>query len=114
MGKHTEKINKLAEKKKTGKIAGYLNDKDLETRIDAIRALGRCGGEEAINRLMTQMASHNPQERIEVAKALGECGPDAAFYQLSHYAAQETDAAVKEAMKEAMGKIHKRTNEKDV
>ncbi len=111
MGRHTDKINKLAEKKKAGKIVGYLNDKDPETRIDAIRALGKCGGEEAINHLITQMTAREPTERIEVAKALGECGPDAAFYHMSHSLEHETDPAVKEAMKEAMGRIHQRTKE---
>ena len=113
MGKHTVKINRLAEKKKTEKILKYMKDKDEETRIDAIRALGECGGEEAFNHLVMQLSSQISRERMEAAKALGKCGPDAAFYQLSHYADMETDASVKEAMKDAMGQIHKRTKGRD-
>ncbi len=113
MGKHTDRIHALETKKKTDKIAGYLKDKDLETRLDAISALGRCGGEEAINQLTTHLTAPDPREREAVARALGECGPDAAFYQLSHYFGLETDPGAKAAMKEAMGKIHRRINEKD-
>ena len=108
MGKNTERINKLADKKKADKIVAFLKSKDKETRLDAIRALGKCGGAEAINALTTNIITPDEEEKIEVIKALGVCGKDASFYLLSHYAAKETNPIVKDVMREAMGQIRGR------
>ena len=95
MGKNTEKINKLADKKKAAKLVAFLKSKDKETRLDAIRALGKCGGEEAINALTTNIITPDEEEKIEVIKALGVCGKDASFYLLSHYATKKTNYLLK-------------------
>ena len=88
MGKHADKLNKLAEKNKADKIISYLNSRDKETRIDAMRALGQCGGEEAVNHLTTLLITPDPDERAEVVRALGSCGTSATFSFLSHYASK--------------------------
>lgn len=106
MGKYAEKFNHYAEKKKAAKLVAHLKDRDKETRFDAIRALGRCGGEDAVNHLTTMLITPDADERAEVVRALGNCGTSATFSHLRYYIDRESDPTVRAAMQEALGKLH--------
>ena len=107
MGNHIEKINHYAEKGKANKILSYLKSKDQETRLAAIKALGRCSNsEEAFNQLTPMMTSTSDKtERMAVYSALGDLGKEQSFYHMSHYMSKETDPEILETMRKAMSKI---------
>lgn len=107
MGNNIEKINHYAEKGKAGKILPYLKSKDQETRLAAIRALGRCeSNEDAFNHLTSMMTSTTDKaELMAVYSALGDLGKEQSFYHMSHYISKETDPEIIETMRKAMAKI---------
>jgi len=104
-GISVEKINQLAQKKKTAKIIPHTKAKDPSIRMAAIRALGTSGGDEAFNKLTQFLNSTNAQERAAAAEALGTLGRSQARSFLSYYIDRETDSNVVRSMKMAMGKL---------
>lgn len=107
MGNNVEKINNYAQKGKAGKILPYLKSKDKETRMAAIRALGKCDkDEDAYNNLTSLMNTvSDKQELIAVYESLGELGKEQSFYHMSHYIGKETDPDIIAAMRKAMAQI---------
>lgn len=107
MGNNIDKINHYAEKGKATKILPYLKSKDKDTRIAAIKGLGRCDrSEEAFNHLTSLMTMVTDKaEMIAVYEALGNLGKEQSFYHMSHYINKETDPDIIEAMRKAMAKI---------
>lgn len=101
----TEKIAKLAEKKQTEKIAKYLNDKDKEVVLAAIRGLGDAGGESGYNALVALL--HNPDASIRqaTATALGKTGFAQSRTHLSYQLKSETDPAVQASIRSALDSL---------
>ncbi len=113
MGSKRAKFEKLAAKRKISGIAKFLKSKDVETRLDAIYGLGQCGGEDAINLLTNWSYSLDPKERETAIRALGNCGKGYSVTHMSEQLQQETDPAVREALKESIALIRSRIQEKD-
>ena len=67
-----EKIQKLAQKKKTEKIEKYLKDKDVEVVKAAIVALGDIQDETATNLLSKLIDHENPEIRKVAIAAFGK------------------------------------------
>ena len=110
MSKDLEKIKKYGEKKKSAKLMKYLNSKDSEIRIAAMRALGACGDETGYNTLVNMMNDPNPEVRVAAATGLGETKKDSAFTHLSHHINTEKDEKVIDAIRRAMSKVRETTH----
>lgn len=106
MDTHTiEKIQKLAEKRKSAKIIKFLDSKDMDVIIAALKALCEIGDEDSVNRIAALIDSTEPQVRVEAAKALGNLGTEYAKTYLQHRMSTEKDETVKKAISEALHTI---------
>lgn len=105
IGASADKIEKLAQKKKTDKIIPYTKSKDKNIRLAAIQALGISGGDEGFNRLTQLLSSADADERAAASAALGTLGRPQARSFLSYYIEREKDVRVQESMKNAMAKL---------
>ena len=104
-----EKLAKLASKKgKMGAVAKYLKSKSEDVRTDALKALGYCGTEDAINLLTNWSYSENPAERLAAVTALGMCGKEYSMTQMRYQMESETVPEVKEALRAAIAAIRER------
>ncbi|HML48262.1 MAG TPA: HEAT repeat domain-containing protein [Clostridia bacterium] len=104
-GSKTDKIKGLAEKKKGGKIAGFLNDRSKEVVMAAIEGLGACGGEDAVNGLVPLLRSTDAAIRIATANAMATMGDPRTKAHLDFQLKHETDPKVKDAIVHALGSI---------
>ncbi len=100
-----EKIQKLAEKKKSAKIIKFLGDSDTGVVVAALKALSEVKDEDSVNSIAGLIDSEAPEVRVAAAKALGEIGTEYAKTYLQHRAATEKDEKVKEAIREALQAI---------
>lgn len=108
MSSKSEKFAKLAAKGKGGAIAKFLKNKDLDVVMDAIAALGKCGGEDAINALTGLSSTGDKPLKIAAIKALGECGGAYNTTLFSYDLTKETDPDIVAALKDALGQIRNR------
>lgn len=100
-----EKITKLAGKKKSAKILKFLDSKEPEVVVAALKALSEIKDEDSVNAIDHRIDSENVEIRKEAALALGEIGTEYAKTHLQHKMASEQDETVKAAIKEALKKI---------
>lgn len=106
MDTHTiEKIQKLAEKRKSAKIIKFLDSKDTDVIFAALKALSEIGDEDSVNRIASMIDSTEPQVRVEAAKALGNIGTEYAKTYLQHRMTTEKEAVVKTAISDALHTI---------
>lgn len=108
-GNPLAKIEKLAQKGKSEKLAAFTRHKNKDVRLAAIRALGSCNDETAYNTLTGMIVDAETDERIAALEGLGRLGKDQSFSLISHYVNNEPDPRVKKAMQDAMTAI--RTHE---
>ena len=111
MSAKLEKFEKLAAKGKADKIAKFVNNKDPEVAKDAIAALGKCGGEDAINALTGLCQSQDKATKIAAIKALADCGSTYSVTLISNDFIKEKDPELKQAMSETLETIRKRLKE---
>jgi len=97
-----EKIQELAEKKKVGKLVHFTGDSDVEVRAAAYRALGDCGGEEAMETCQNSIRDPEPKVRLAIAEAFQKMGDDHVSEALRHQMLSETDPEVKAALEKAV------------
>lgn len=97
-----EKIHKLAEKKKSAKVIKYLDSKDTQVVLEALKALSGIGDEDSVNRIASMIDSEDASIRKEAAGALGGIGTEYAKTYLQHRMASEKDESVKKAISEAL------------
>lgn len=97
-----EKIHKLAEKKKSAKIIKFLDSRDEQVVLEALRALSRIGDEDSVNRIASMIDSEDAAIRKEAAGALGGIGTEYAKTYLQHRMTAEKDETVKKAISEAL------------
>ncbi|HIQ63246.1 MAG: HEAT repeat domain-containing protein [Christensenellales bacterium] len=97
-----EKIRKLAEKKKSGKIVQHLGDKDMNVVLAAVAGLGECGDETAYNALVPLLHNQNAPLRAAAAEALGKTGNSAASTHLRYQLKNESDPSVQKAIHSAL------------
>lgn len=103
---HTiEKINKLAEKRKSDKVIKFLNSKEEEVVFAALKALSEIRDEDSVNTVAHMIDHEDPVIRREAAKALGGIGSEYAKTYLQHRMATESDEAVKKAIMDALHAI---------
>ena len=108
MSKKFEKLEKLAAKGKGAAIVKFIKSKDPEIVNDAIAALGKCGGEDAINALTGLTNSLDKAIKIDAIKALGSAGGAYNATLFAHDLTTEKDPDVLAAIKEALGQIRTR------
>ena len=111
MSAKKEKLEKLAAKGKADKIIKMVNNKDPEVVQDAIAALGKCGGEDAINALTGLCQSQDKASKIAAIKALANCGGTYTVTQISNDFIKEQDPELKQVMSETLDTIRKRLKE---
>lgn len=97
-----EKIRKLAEKRKSDKVIKYLDSKEEEVVLAALRALSGIGDEDSVNRIASLIDSDDAAIRKEAAGALGGIGTEYAKTYLQHRMSTEKDETVKAAIMEAL------------
>lgn len=97
--KDIEKIGKLTEKRKSDKIAKYLDKNDVEVVKAAITALGSIQDETSVNLLSKLIENSNPEIRKAALVAFGNGGTEYAKTLIQHRAAVESDPQVQEVAK---------------
>ena len=108
MSAKLEKLEKFASKGKSAKILKFLNNKDPEIVKDAIAALGKRGGEDAINALTGLCQGQDKEKKIAAIKALANCGGTYSITQISSDFIKEQDPDLKKVMSETLDTIRKR------
>lgn len=101
-GSKTEKITKLAEKKKSDKITSFLNDKDKTVVLAAINGLGDAGGEAGYNALVPLLRNQDAEVRAASATAIGKTGFPQGRTHLSYHLKNEADPKVQDAIRHAL------------
>jgi HEAT repeat protein len=100
--KAKEKIKKLEEKKKTGKIVAFLKSKETDVVCAAIEAMGNIGDEDSVNKLTGYLDHENAEVRVAAGKALWKTGSEYAKTQVTYQLTKEKDPKVVEAIHSAM------------
>ena len=100
--KTIEKINKLAEKKKSAKIIKFLDANEVDVIIAAMDALGTIRDEDSVNSIAHLIDHEDPKVRCAAANCLGQIGTEYCKTYLQHRAASESDATVKTAITDAL------------
>lgn len=108
-GNPMDKIEKLAQKGKSDKLAKYVGSKDKNVSLAAIRALGSCDDETSFNTLTGLIIAEDPDVRIAALEGLGKIGKSASFTHISNYVNRESDPRVKKAMQDALSAISAKT-----
>jgi HEAT repeat protein len=104
-GNSMSKVTKAIEKKNAAALITLADSKDMEVRQAALIGLGKVGGEEVSNYLITQLASSDPAVRITVANALALLGDMHTKAHVSAQMTRETDPKVRDALGKAMASI---------
>lgn len=104
-GNKLEKVASAIEKGKEGALLKLVGDKDKSVQLAAIAGLGKIGKDDGFNLMVPLLTSEDADLRAAAALALGEMKNDHASAHLRYHLEKETDAKVKEAMKEAITKL---------
>lgn len=108
---HTiDKIQKLAEKRKSDKIIKYLDSADAEVVVAALKALSDIKDEDSVNSIAGMIDNENDEIRKEAACALGEIGSEYAKTYLQHRMTTEKNEEVKTAIMDALHAIAAKKN----
>lgn len=103
---HTiEKIQKLAEKRKSDKVIKFLDSKEEEVVLAALQALSEIGDEDSVNRIASLIDSDDAKIRVAAAQSLGSIGTEYAKTYLQHRMSTEKDENVKKAIMDALHAI---------
>ncbi len=104
-GNPMSKVTKAIEKKNAKVLITLADSNDLEVRKAAMIGLGKIGGEDVSNYLITRLASTDPAVRIIVADALALLGDVHTKAHVSAQMTRETDPKVRDALGKAMASI---------
>lgn len=104
-GDKMKQVERATEKKKSKKLIELAQCKKADVQLAAIRGLGKAGGEEAINFLVTQLRHNNAQFRAAAALSLGEIGDPHAKAHIHGALRYEKDEATVKAMHTALAKL---------
>jgi HEAT repeat protein len=104
-GNNLSKVEKAIQKNNPSALVELAEGKDAEQKIAAILGLGKLGGENAINYLVTKLNDADPKIRIAVAQALGAIADPHTKAHVSAQRNRETDSQVREALSKAMAGI---------
>lgn len=104
-GDKMKQVERATEKRKSKKLIELAQCKKDDVRLAAIRGLGKSGGEEAINFLVTQLRHTDPQFRAAAALSLGEIGDPHAKAHIHGALRYEKNETTVKAMHTALGKL---------
>lgn len=109
MGK-LDKVQKLAAKGKTDKLIPFIHDPDRQVGLTAIQSLGRFVSQIDVMGALSEVLDEGDREyRLAAVTALSGAEGSYAESILMHRLEQESDAAVKNAMRDALSSIKSRT-----
>lgn len=109
MGK-LEKIEKFATKGKVDKLLSFLHDPDRQVCLRAIEALGGFTSQiDVLGALAEMMDDGDVVQRKAAVESFASSEGSYAESVLMHRLEQETDAGVKEAMRESLASIKSHT-----
>lgn len=97
-----EKIEKWVEKGNTGKLEKMLGKGSSQEKAAVIDALGRVGGEDAVNLLISNLRSTDMEIRKASVTALGQTGAVRAMEFLRKITRDEPDSEIADLAREAM------------
>ena len=100
-----DKIEKWVEKGNTGKLEKVLAKGTTEEKKAVIEALGRIGGEDAINLLIGNLRSSDTEVRKASVTALGQAGATRAIEFLRKITRDEPDSEIADLARESMHKL---------
>lgn len=92
-------------KRNRKKLIELAQCKKPDVALAAIRGLGKAGGEDAVNYLVTQLRNISPEFRAAAALSLGEIGDPHAKAHIHGALKFEKDEATVKAMHEALEKL---------
>lgn len=104
--KRMEKIQKLGEKKKAGKLAGYATSKDVDERRAAATALGNINEDDAYNTLVGMLRDPDTCVQGAAMTALATMGRPSAAEHIRHTMAGKNDAELSKVGTAALAKLH--------
>lgn len=104
-GDKMKQVERATDKRKSKKLIELAQCKKTDVQLAAIRGLGKAGGEDAVNFLVTQLRNISPEFRAAAATALGDIGDPHAKAHIHGALKFEKDAATVQAMHAALAKI---------
>jgi len=100
-----DKIEKLVEKGNTGKLEKILSKGSAAEKAAVIEALGRIGGQDGVNLLISNLRSADMEVRKASVVALGQTGATRAMEFLRKITRDEPDSEIADLAREAMHKL---------
>lgn len=101
----TTQIKKLAKKRNSEKLVGFLGDSKTEIRIQAIDALGTIGDDRSVNALIGCLRDPDSSIRTAVIKVIGSMKNQTLKSHLQHTILTEKDETIKAALQAAIASI---------
>ena len=97
-----DKIEKLVEKGNTGKLEKILSKGSAQEKAAVIEALGRVGGQDGVNLLISSLRSQDMEVRKASVIALGQTGATRAMEFLRKITRDEPDSEIADLARESM------------
>ena len=104
-GDKMKQAEKAAEKKNGKKLIELAKDKKADVALAAVRGMGKVGGEDCVNYLVTQLRNIDPAFRAAAAASLGEIGDPHAKAHIHGALRFEKDEAAIKIMHESLARI---------
>ena len=98
-------VEKAIRKNNASTLVGLCDNKDQEVYLSAIAGLGKVGGEESVNYLVSHLQHTDPKARIAIAHALGTLGDIHTKAFVSEQMSKEEHPEVRKALSTALGQI---------
>ena len=105
-GDKMKQVEKAAQKKNGKKLIKLAQGKKADVSLAAIKGMGRAGGEDCINFLVTQLRNASPEFRAAAAASLGQIGDPHAKAHIHGALRFEKDEKTVKIMHEALASIH--------
>jgi len=104
-GNKMTQVEKAAEKKNGKKLIELAKNKKADISLAAVKGMGKAGGEDCVNFLVTQLRNIDPAFRAAAATSLGQIGDPHAKAHIHGALRFEKDEKAVKAMHEALARI---------